>query len=124
MILKTACLSVSWTIQLAPFRNKRVPCTLFPPFSLSDPYRCILSAKLYRAGCISVSKINISQSYTSLNVIAEAHSLALDSVGFTKRKGGDSYPCISVCFICTSSSQVIIVSPLKWNMLRFFHHHN
>jgi len=33
-------------------------------------------------------------------------------------------PYISLCFICTGSRQAIIVSPLKWSMLRVFHRHD
>ena len=32
--------------------------------------------------------------------------------------------CISLCFICTSSRQATIVSPLKWNSLPLFHRHD
>jgi hypothetical protein len=66
------------------------------------------SEQSYKAERLSVSEINISQSYTTLNAIPEANSLALDGVGFTKRKGGDSRPGRPPIYLCVSFAQAVV----------------
>ena len=99
----TGCLSVSLGHPVSS-TQKRMPPTLLPIFSPSDPYRCTLSANSRTELDDSFSEINISKSYIYLNTITEANSLALDDVGFTKKKGDDSRPCalnnLFVCFVC------------------------
>ena len=118
-----------WAVQLAVIGIKRLAPTLFPSLSFRPLSLYSFSEQSYRTGRRSVSEINTSQPYTSLNATTEANALALNSVGFTYRKRGDSppmqaHPYISVCFICTCNRQATIVSPLKWHMLRSFHRHD
>ena len=75
----------------------------FRPLSLyslrKQPYR----------GRLLISEINIAQSYTSLNAKTEANSLALDGVGFTKRKGGESSPgTCTHSFLCVLFVQAVV----------------
>jgi hypothetical protein len=51
---------------------------------------------------------------TSANILAQDR--IIKSKGLLLRTA-----YISLCFICASSRQATIVSPLKWNMLRLFH---
>jgi hypothetical protein len=71
-----------------------LPSPIPPTVSLSNPYHCILSAKSYKAERLSISEINISQSFTSLNTITETFfvlgsrcrkEIALDGAGFTQK---------------------------------------
>ena len=80
-----------WTVQLAPIRNDCLahlsPQSVFQTFITVFFQRTVVESRTF----FSISEINTSQSYTSLNAIAVTNYLcyhqemALDSAGFTQR---------------------------------------
>jgi hypothetical protein len=69
-------------------------------------------------------EVKLQPTYLHTTLVSQAKGV--NCIGCERR---DSRPCprpqyISLYFICTSSRQAIIVSPLKWSMLRVFHCHD
>lgn len=86
------------------------------------------------AARLSVSVVNFPQSFTS-KAIVEPNCLCQDCATtktwpwFCRERESQyssvyAYPCVSLCFICTSSHQVTIVLPLERSLAASFHHHN
>ena len=105
-----ACLSV-FLGRPASFTQKQT--TPSHTFLHSHSFRPIslysFSEQSYRAGRLSISEINTSQSYTSLKAITEANSLALHGVGFTKRIKKRHHTCArNHLFLCALFVQAVV----------------
>jgi hypothetical protein len=97
--------------------------------SLSGTYHYSFSEESCSAGCLSVSVVNFSHSYTSSKAIVEPNSLCQDyattKTWFCRERKSQylsvyAYLHVSLCFICTSSHQMTIMLPLERNLLQVF----
>lgn len=127
-----------WAVQLAALRNN-----CLAHFSPQSVFQTLIAVFCHRTVVQSRTFLSFGNQHFTIIQLFEHHNgskffvlglhypkeIALDSVPFIERKGGNrwcacTYLFTYLCFIYTSSHQVTIVSSLKMNLLQVFHLHD